>query len=134
MNSNRWIATGALLGAIGVTVGAFGAHGLREVLESLAFSGDELAKRLGNYETAVRYQMYHALAIALVGVAYQQRPNKAWQFAAWAFLIGILLFSGLLYVLVFAGPAWNWLGAVVPIGGAAYIVGWICLAIAALRT
>jgi uncharacterized membrane protein YgdD (TMEM256/DUF423 family) len=131
--SRRWIAIGAALGAIGVGLGAFGAHGLDDFLEGLGYAGDDLARRLEIFETAIRYQMIHSLAMVVVGFALELRATRAWRFSAWAFLLGIILFSGLLKVMTFAGPEWNWLGAVVPIGGVSMIVGWIALAIGALR-
>jgi uncharacterized membrane protein YgdD (TMEM256/DUF423 family) len=130
---SRWIGVGALLGAVGVALGAFGAHGLSESIANMGYAGEDLARRLANFETAVRYQMYHALAIALVGVLHAHRPRKTWRFAASAFLLGVLLFSGLLYVLTFAGPNWKWLGAVVPLGGLSLIVGWLVLSIGACQ-
>jgi len=63
----------------------------------------------------------------------EHRPSAWWRFAAWAFLVGILVFSGLLKALAFAGPQWNWLGAIVPIGGLSMIAGWIALGVGALR-
>jgi uncharacterized membrane protein YgdD (TMEM256/DUF423 family) len=133
MPPSRWIAVGALLGAIGVALGAYGAHGLEKQLATWGYAGEDLAKRLANYETAVRYQMWHALAIVLVGVALASRPTPWWQAAAAAFLIGVLIFSGLLYVMVVSGPSWRWLGAIVPIGGLSLIVGWLLLVVGALR-
>ena len=134
MPPSRWIAVGAILGAIGVGLGAYGAHGLEKQLAAWGYAGDELAKRLANHETAVRYQMWHALAIVLVGIALASRPTPWWQAAAWAFLIGVLVFSGLLYAMVPTGPNWRWLGAIVPIGGLSLIAGWVLLAIGALRS
>ncbi len=134
MQLARWIAVGALLGAIGVALGAYGAHGLEKQLAAWGYQGDELVKRLANHETAVRYQLWHALAIVLVGVALTGRPTPWWQAAGWAFLAGVLIFSGLLYVLVLAGPTWRWLGAIVPIGGVSLIIGWLLLAVGALRS
>jgi uncharacterized membrane protein YgdD (TMEM256/DUF423 family) len=131
--SRRWIAIGALLGAIGVALGAFGAHGLSGWLESLGYNGDDLHRRISIFETAVRYQMLHALALVLVGLALQQYDSRWWHFAAWAFLIGVIIFSGLLKVLAFADPKWNWLGAIVPIGGVSMIAGWLAVAIGALQ-
>jgi uncharacterized membrane protein YgdD (TMEM256/DUF423 family) len=131
--ARRWIGIGAILGAIGVALGAYSAHGLHHLLAEHGFAGDDLTRRLGNFETAIQYQMLHAIALVLTGLALEHRPNNAWRFAAWAFLIGILLFSGLLNVLTFAGPSWNWLGAVVPIGGVAMIAGWVALAVGAFR-
>ena len=132
--ARRWIAIGALLGAVGVTLGAFGAHGLSGFLERQGYAGDDLARRLEIFDTAVHYQMLHALALALTGLALDRSANACWRFAAWAFLIGVILFSGLLKVLTFAGPSWNWLGAVVPLGGLSMIVGWLALAAGAMRT
>jgi uncharacterized membrane protein YgdD (TMEM256/DUF423 family) len=129
----RWIAVGALLGALGVALGAYGAHGLEKQLAAWGYAGDDLAKRVANHETAVRYQMWHALVIVLVGVALSNRPSPWWQGAGAAFLVGVLIFSGLLYALVVSGPNWRWLGAVVRIGGLSLIAGWLLLAVGALR-
>ena len=131
--SRRWIAIGALLAAIGVGLGAFGAHVLKDLLTSAGYAGDDLARREAIFETAVRYQLFHAIALVIMGLAIQQRESRAWRFAAWAFLFGIVLFSGLLFVLTFAGPQWNKLGAVVPFGGGFMIAGWLAVAICALR-
>ena len=131
--SRRWIAIGALLGAIGVGLGAYGAHGLSGLLEEQGHTGADLQRRLALFETAVRYQMLHALALCFIGLALQQRDTKPWRFAAWAFLVGVMLFSGLLKVLTFADPTWNWLGAIVPLGGLSMIAGWLALAAGALR-
>ena len=90
--------------------------------------------RLAIFETAVRYQMFHAIAlIANRPRTPAARYSRAWRFAAWAFLVGIILFCGSLKVLTFAGPKWNWLGAIVPFGGASMIVGWLALGICALE-
>lgn len=131
--ARRWIAIGAVIGAVGVSFGAFGAHGLPGFLQRHGYAGDDLARRLDIFETAIRYQMYHAAALVLTGLALDRRPTAAWRFAAWAFLAGVLLFSGLLKVLTVASPSWNWLGAIVPIGGVLMIVGWVALAIGALQ-
>lgn len=132
--SRRWIAIGALLGAIGVGLGAYGAHGLSGLLEkTLGYSGDDLHRRIAIFETAVRYQMMHALALVLLGLGLQLRDTPAWRFAGWAFLVGVLIFCGLLKVLTFADPKWNWLGAIVPIGGVSLIVGWGAVFVGALK-
>ena len=131
--AQRWIAIGAILGAIGVSLGAIGAHGLEGFLERRGYVGDDLARRLEIFDTAIHYQMLHALALVLTGLALQHRATAWWRVAAWSFLIGVLLFSGLLKVLTFAAPSWNWLGIIVPVGGVAMIVGWLALAIGALR-
>jgi uncharacterized membrane protein YgdD (TMEM256/DUF423 family) len=127
------MAVGALAGAAGVALGAFAAHGLASALANLGYAGDDLARRMANFDTAVRYQLVHAIALVLVGLVLRQQPSRAGQAAGWLFAAGLLLFSGLLYLLAIAGPNWKWLGAVVPFGGGALIAGWLALAIAALR-
>ena len=125
--SRRWIAIGAILAAIGVGLGAYGAHGLKDTLTRAGFAGDDLTRRMAIFETAVRYQMFHAIALVLTAWRSSIARSSAWRFAPWAFLVGIILFSGLLKVLTFADPKWNWLGAIVPFGGISMIVGWICI-------
>lgn len=112
---------GALCGFLAVALGAFGAHGLRERL-----SPDMLAV----FEVGVRYQMYHALALLAVSFALARWPSAALTAAGWSFVAGILVFSGSLYVLSLSGV--RWLGAITPFGGVAFLVGWGCLAWAAL--
>ncbi len=131
--SRRWIAIGSLLGAIGVGLGAYSAHGLTDTLARLGYAGDDLAHRLSIFETAVRYQMFHSIALVLTGLALQHRESPAWRFAAWAFLVGIILFCGLLKVLAFVGPQWIWLAHIVPFGGLSMILGWLALSIGALQ-
>ncbi len=131
--ARRWIAVGAVFGALGVALGAYGAHGLEEFLVGLGYAGDDLAHRLDIYRTAIHYQMLHAVALVVVGLALEQRATAWWRFAGWAFVAGIVLFSGLLKVLAFAGPQWNWLVHIVPFGGLSLIAGWAALAIGALR-
>ncbi len=105
---------GGILGALGVALGAFGAHGLRDVVEDPA--------HLEWWETGARYHLIHALA--LLGVAAHPRPPRA---AGWLFVAGIGLFSGSLYVMTLTGI--RALGAVTPLGGLALIAGWITLAL-----
>src|SRR5688572_27649494 len=133
MNSQArlWIALGALLAAIGVGLGAYGAHGLRDTLAGMGFTGEDLDRRMANFETAVRYQMFHAIGLIVVGLAIQLRPTAWFSTAACAFLIGIVLFCGLLKVLTFAPTHWKILGAVVPLGGLSMILGWLALALGA---
>jgi uncharacterized membrane protein YgdD (TMEM256/DUF423 family) len=110
-------ALGAISGFAAVAAGAFGAHSLREKL-----SADLLAV----FETAARYQMYHALALFAVAWAAGRWAGTPFQIAGWCFLIGTLLFSGSLYVLSLTGI--RWLGAITPIGGLAFLLGWLALA------
>ena len=128
-----WIVCGALLGALGVALGAFGAHLLPARLEALGWAADEVTRRLAIFDTAARYQMLHALALLAVGLLALRSSSLLLNMAGGSMLVGVLVFSGLLYVLVFAGPAWRWLGAVVPIGGVLMVVGWTLLAVAAWR-
>jgi uncharacterized membrane protein YgdD (TMEM256/DUF423 family) len=114
---------GALLAGLSVALGAFGAHALRERLD---------AGMLANFETGARYQMYHALALLAVAWTVSRFPNSQLpMFAGWLFVLGIVLFSGSLYLMAFTGQ--RWLGAVTPFGGVAFIAGWACLLIAAWR-
>jgi uncharacterized membrane protein YgdD (TMEM256/DUF423 family) len=118
MNGMVWIRVGAIIGGLGVIAGAFGAHGLKGTLDSHA---------LEVFETAARYQMYHAPALLAVGLlALTGRRGMALSVSGWMFLVGILIFSGTLYALAFTGI--RWLGMITPIGGLALIVGWFALA------
>ena len=117
-----FFALGAAFGLLGVALGAFGAHGLKGTL-----SPDMLA----NFETGVRYQMYHAVGLLAVAWAITRWPGGLTTAAGWLFVVGILIFSGSLYILSVTGI--RWLGAVTPIGGIALIAGWGCLIVAALR-
>lgn len=137
MNSGAWIVCGALAGAIGVSLGAFGAHGLEQVIVqeqpadnvSVEDFSTLQTRRLENFETATRYLMYHAPALVLVGLITAQRRSTAAQLAGWCFLLGAVVFSGLLYAWVFTQI--RTLAMIVPIGGTGYIAGWIALAFAA---
>ena len=124
---------GALLAATGVGLGAFGAHGLENFLRELGHEAD-LAKRLAWFETGVKYQLYHALglvAIAAMAASFQGPGLRA---AAVAFIFGVVLFSGSLYGMTFLGEEWRKLGMITPLGGLAFIIGWIAVAIAAWRS
>jgi uncharacterized membrane protein YgdD (TMEM256/DUF423 family) len=108
---------GTLFGLLGVALGAFGAHGLK---------GRLTPQDLMVFETGVRYQMYHALALLFVAVLMSRGPSHGQAVAGWAYLVGILVFSGSLYLMVVTGQ--RWLGAVTPVGGLAFLVGWGALA------
>ena len=132
--SNRngifWLSLGALLAALTVGLGAFGAHGLESAIEG---NVEDPAKRLENWETAARYQMYHCIGIILAGFGIALFGKKfSFSFAATCFLLGIILFSGALYVLAGTNFKIHW--AVVPLGGLAMIIGWISLAIGFLKS
>jgi uncharacterized membrane protein YgdD (TMEM256/DUF423 family) len=129
----KWIAiVGALLAAVGVGLGAFGAHGLEDQLRRLGHEAN-LAKRLAWFDTAVRYQLYHALSMLVIAALPAGQPSGWHRLAAALFVLGIALFSGSLYAMTFAGDAWRKLGMVTPLGGLAFILGWTFVAIAAFR-
>lgn len=114
-----FISIGALFGLLGVAAGAFGAHALRDHLDPA---------RLQAFETAVRYQLVHALALLFVGAKAPSAPRPGARLAGGLFVAGVLLFSGSLYTLVLTGaPAW---GAVTPFGGLCFMTGWGLLAFA----
>jgi uncharacterized membrane protein YgdD (TMEM256/DUF423 family) len=117
-----FLATGAIFGGLSVAGGAFASHALKEKLTDRA---------LAIFETAARYQMYHALALLLVALLLSraQESQAFFSVAGWAFIAGTIVFSGSLYALSLTDI--KWLGAITPLGGVAFIVGWICLAVAA---
>lgn len=116
-----WIRIAAILMFVGVLLGAFGAHVLKQKLASDAMQV---------YQTATLYHFIHALGLLAVGWGCTMRPmDPLLRTAAWSFLAGILLFSGSLYLLAVTGE--KKLGMVAPLGGFAFMAGWICLALAA---
>lgn len=115
-------ALGAVSALIGVAAGAFAAHGLRSVLTP---------ERLGTFETAVRYQMYHALGLLAVAWAAARWPGGLWGWSGGLLAVGTLLFSGSLYALALTGV--RWLGAITPVGGVCFLAGWVVATVAALR-
>jgi uncharacterized membrane protein YgdD (TMEM256/DUF423 family) len=117
-----FFSLGASSALVSVAAGAFGAHALRARL-----SPDLLAV----FETGARYQMYHALGLLAVAWAVGRWPGAPAQWAGWLFVAGTVLFSGSLYALALSGV--RWLGAVTPLGGVAFLAGWLCLAVAAAR-
>jgi len=125
MTMDRLFAVlGALAAGLAVALGAFGAHALRARLTP---------ETLATFETGVRYHMYHALALFAVAIVVGKWPSSTWAAAAgWLFVVGILIFSGSLYLLAVTGI--RWLGAITPIGGVAFLAGWACLALAAARS
>ena len=141
--SRRIIVYAAMSGAIGVAIGAYGAHGLESFLISREQSGDEspegsrergpelIAKRLDQFDVGVRYHLVHSVALlALASVPFGSPASRHW--VSRFFLAGLLLFSGSLYALVLSDTPW--LGAITPIGGLAWILGWLTLVLVARRT
>lgn len=117
------VAYAALCGVLGVIFGAFGAHGLRDSLEP---------RLMQTFETAVQYQLIHALALLLVALLYGQVGRSlALEISIFAFMAGILLFSGSLYGLVLTEA--RWLGPVTPLGGLCFIVGWMALLVGGIQ-
>jgi len=112
-----FFALGSLSGFLAVGLGAFASHALKSRLD---------ADLLAVFETGVRYQMYHALALLAVGWACTRWPGPAVTASGWLFVAGTLLFSASLYALALTGA--RWLGMITPFGGLAFLAGWLCLA------
>jgi len=113
----RILIVAALSGALAVMLGAFGAHGLKKVI---------IPDMLEVFKTGVQYQFYHTFALLAVGLFMQTGKSKALKWAGYLFITGIVLFSGSLYVLAISGI--KMLGAITPVGGVAFIAGWIAFA------
>ena len=118
MNAKQILQLTGISGALAVGLGAFGAHSLEALLIQNG--------RLDTFQTAVNYHFYHTLALFGIGVLASVKPDwKGISFAAWSMVLGILIFSGSLYVLSLTGI--TWLGAITPLGGLAFILGWSSL-------
>ena len=117
-----FIKTAAILGALCVLLGAFAAHTLKQRISAYA---------VDIFETGVRYQFYHVFALLATGILYKDFGNKFIKWAGTFFIAGIILFSGSLYLLTYikatALSGFNWIGAITPLGGLSFIIGWICL-------
>jgi uncharacterized membrane protein YgdD (TMEM256/DUF423 family) len=123
-----FLSLGALLAGLGVILGAFGAHGLKQLV------GPET---VNTYQTGVQYQMYHAFALMFVGILYERMPGNLLNWAGILFLSGIVLFSGSLYLLA-SFKAMNrvgvsGIGIITPIGGVLFVIAWLLLVIAIIR-
>lgn len=123
-----FLVTAALLGALAVTLGAFGAHGLKKVVPP---------ETVATFETGVRYQFYHVFALIAVAMLFDRIPSEWLRYAGWCFIIGIILFSGSLYLLTTLKATntvgLSGIGIVTPFGGLFFIAGWICLALGILK-
>lgn len=119
-----FIRVAAIVGALSVAIGAFAAHQLKAIVS---------ADVLQIFETAVKYQFYHVFALMAVGILYKEYGGKWLQWSGYLFILGIILFSGSLYILCVAKhfhPAdKSWIGAITPLGGVAFIAAWVLLAI-----
>lgn len=115
-----FIKTAAILGALSVALGAFAAHTLKGSISAYA---------LEIFETAVKYQFYHVFALLAVGILYKEYTNHFLKWSGRLFIAGIILFSGSLYFLAFVKaaviPGYNWIGAITPLGGLCFILGWL---------
>lgn len=124
MKNQDLLSTATLLAALAVALGAFGAHGLKQYV---------LPEKLAPFMTGVQYHFYHAIALALTVIVSQFIDNQWIRRSAWLFLLGILLFSGSLYLLTYFAASHtegvNWVGAITPIGGVCFLLGWIFLTI-----
>ena len=117
-----WLTSAAIFGFLSVAFGAFGAHSLKNVL-------DDYGRSI--YEKAVHYQMFHTVALFAVGVMQYFSKQISFSMAGWGFFIGIILFSGSLYLLATTGL--KWFGAITPFGGVAFLFGWFWLAISIIK-
>lgn len=121
-----WLKIAALLGALSVALGAFGAHALKEILSTDA---------LNTFETALKYQFIHTLVLFIMAFNYKQLAPKQFLWSARFFALGILFFSGSLYLLLTIKhlqiQGLGWIGAITPLGGIFFIIGWLFIAIAA---
>jgi len=117
MSARLTLTMAALLGALAVALGAFAAHGLQ---------GQLTERLLQVFQIGVQYQFYHVFALLFTGLMQQRRNSAGLKLASVLFLLGILVFSGSLYVLALSGV--HWLGAITPLGGSAFIAGWLVLA------
>jgi len=117
------LISGSVLGFLSVALGAFGAHAFKDFLI--------INNRFGTYETAIQYQMYHALALVLTALLAFHFPKTDFSWVALGFLFGVLVFSGSLYVLCATGI--RWLGAITPLGGLGFLAGWLLLAVKAFK-
>lgn len=119
MNSNTLLITGSVFMALGVAFGAFGAHIVQDILSP---------DRFQVYQTGVEYHFYHAIGLLILGAVTYNAENSGWfSLSGYSFVAGILIFSGSLYVLTLTDT--GWLGAITPLGGIAFILGWVFFAV-----
>jgi uncharacterized membrane protein YgdD (TMEM256/DUF423 family) len=124
MSPKTVLIIAGICGILSVGIGAFGAHGLESTLTA--------NNRMDTFETAVKYQFYHTLALFLLGILMINLQSNYFNYAAISFLVGMIIFSGSLYTLSLTNV--TWLGAVTPIGGLGFILGWIFLILGISKT
>ncbi len=124
-----FVCIAAILGGITVALGAFGSHGLKDKVNEYT---------LGIFEKAVKYQFYHVLALLAAGILFQQFGNVWMMWSGRLFIAGTILFCGSLYALTYFlamnNDSMKWLGAVTPFGGLCFIAGWVCMAVAVVKS
>lgn len=129
MMHKGFIKTAAILGLMSVVLGAFAAHALKESISDYA---------VNIFETGVRYQFYHVFALLAAGILYKEFSNGFIRWSGIFFIAGIILFSGSLYCLTYIKgavmPGYKWIGAITPIGGLLFILGWLLLFIGLFKT
>ncbi len=123
----------AVSGAVAVALGAFGAHGLQQLVDAEKIGAEDIR----TFEVAVRYQFYHTIVLLMLPAIRDLLTQKFLRYAANAFMAGIIIFSGSLYLLVASQFILNekatWLGAITPLGGVLFIAGWIFLLFAVVK-
>lgn len=119
-----FLVAGSLIGGLSVMIGAFGAHALKKLLTENG--------RTDVFETAVKYQFYHAFALLILGLLMLKIEHKFLNYAGYSFLAGIVIFSGSLYILSISNI--KWFGAITPIGGLCMIAGWLLMAVAMIKS
>jgi uncharacterized membrane protein YgdD (TMEM256/DUF423 family) len=121
-----FLITACVFGALSVALGAFAAHGLKSYISNNA---------IAIFETGVRYQFYHVFALIATAILYREFPRV--KYAGWLFIIGMILFSGSLYMLAIVQgmvqPGFKWLGPITPVGGMFFIAGWIWMLVVLVR-
>jgi len=127
VQEKRLVVAAGVLGLTAVALGAFGAHGLRGLLDGLP----DGAERLSWWQTAAHYHLVHALAVALAAWLGSRGPRRAAAVAGGCFVAGVVIFSGTLYAMALGGP--RWLGAITPLGGLSMMAGWIATIVAGVR-
>lgn len=117
-----FLKTATILGALSVAMGAFAAHTMKELVSAYA---------LGIFETGVRYQFYHVFSLLACGILYKEFHNNLIRWSGILFIIGIIFFSGSLYILAIIKatvmPGYDWIGVITPIGGLSFFAGWLCM-------
>ena len=124
----KYIIVGASLACLAVLIGAFGAHALKDII----------GENGSTFETGSKYHFYHSLALIIVGLLGYKFKQTTIKYAGYCFIIGILFFSGSLYLLAMRQglgiESWKWLGPITPIGGLFFIIGWIMLIVGIVKS